>query len=82
MQSTRMVSATWDGSLSTCENELIANCTVGCAMEWARQFMQGVGHAQITIEIGEDNKCSMRLLEQGTGSFKRVKHIKVRFYLH
>ena len=27
-----------------------------------------------------DNKCSMRLLEQGTGSFKRAKHIKVRFF--
>ena len=24
--------------------------------------------------------CSMRLLEQGTGSFKRAKHIKVRFF--
>ena len=34
----------------------------------------------MTIQIGVDNKCSMRLLEQGTGSFKRVKHIKVRFF--
>ena len=39
-----------------------------------------MGHAQLTIEIGVDNKCSMRLLEQGTGSFKRAKHIKVRFF--
>ena len=52
----------------------------GCAVEWAREFMQELGHAQLTIEIGVDNKFSMRLLEQGTGSFKRYKHIKVRFF--
>jgi hypothetical protein len=34
----------------------------------------------MTIEIGVDNKCSMYLLEQGTGSFKRAKHIKVRYF--
>ena len=34
----------------------------------------------MTIPIGVDNKCSMRLLEQGTGPFKRAKHIKVRFF--
>ena len=65
-------------ALSTCESELIATCTFGCAVEWARQFVQELGYAQGTIEIGVDNKCSMRLLEQGTGSFKRAKHIKVR----
>ena len=48
-------------------------------MEWARQFIQELGYAQLTIEIGIDNKCSLRLKEQGTGSFKRAKRIKVRF---
>ena len=67
-------------ALSTCESELIATSTVGCAVEWARQFIQELGYAQATIPIGVDNKCSMRLLEQGTGSFKRAKHIKVRFF--
>ena len=57
-----------------------ATTTVGCAIEWARQFVQALGYAQSIIEIGVDNKCSMRLLEQGTGSFKRAKHIKVRFF--
>ena len=33
-----------------------------------------------TIEIGVDNKYSMRLLEHGTGSFKRAKHINVRIF--
>ena len=67
-------------ALSTCESELIATSTVGCAVEWARQFIQELDYAQATIPIGVDNKCSMRLLEQGTGSFKRAKHIKVRFF--
>ena len=67
-------------ALSTCESELIATCTVGCAVAWSRQFLQELSFAQLTIPIGVDNKCSMRLLEQGTGSFKRAKHIKVRFF--
>ena len=67
-------------ALSTCESELIATSAIGCAIEWAGQFIQELGYAQKVIEIGVDNKCSMRLLEQGTGSFKRVKHIKVPFF--
>ncbi len=67
-------------ALSTCESELIATSTIGCGVEWGRQFLQELGHVQLTIEIGVDNKCSMHLLEQGTGSFKRAKHIKVRYF--
>ena len=67
-------------ALSTCESELIATSTVGCGVAWSRQFVQELGFAQLTIEIGVDNKCSVRLLEQGTGSFKRAKHIKVRYF--
>ena len=67
-------------ALSTCESELIATSTVGCGMEWARQFVQELGFTQLPIEIGVDNKCAMHLLVQGTGSFKRAKHIKVRFF--
>ena len=67
-------------ALSTCESELIATSTIGGGIEWSRQFLQELGHNQLTIVIGVDNKCSMHLLEQGTGSFKRAKHIKVRFF--
>ena len=68
-------------ALSTCECELIAISTIGCGVEWTRQFLQELGQVQLTIEIGVDNKCSMHLLEQGTGSFKRAtKHIKVRYF--
>ena len=61
-------------------SELIATCTVGCDVAWSRQFLQELSFAQLTIQIGVDNKCSMRLLEQGARSFKRAKHIKVRFF--
>ena len=27
-------------ALSTCESELIATCTIGCAVAWANQFIQ------------------------------------------
>ena len=69
-------------ALSNCESELIATSTIGCGVEWDRQFLQELGHVQLTIEIGGggDNKSSMHLLEQGTGSFKRAKHIKVRYF--
>ena len=67
-------------ALSTCEAELIATCTIGCGVVWSMQILQELHFDQLTIEIGVDNKCSMRLLEQGTGSFKRAKHIKVRFF--
>ena len=67
-------------ALSTCESELIATSTIGCGVELSRQFIQELGHVQLTIEIGVDNKWSMHLLELGTGSFKRAKHIKVRYF--
>ena len=67
-------------ALSTCESELIAASTIGCSVEWGKQFVQELGFNQLTIELGVDNKCSMHLMAQGTGSFKRAKHIKVRFF--
>ena len=67
-------------ALSTCESELIATSTIGQGVAWANQFLQELGQAQSTIIIGVDNKCSMHLLAQGTGSFKRAKHIKVRYF--
>ena len=67
-------------TLSTCEAELIAACTIGFCLSWSMQILHELHFDQLTIEIGVDNKCSMRLLEQSTGSFKRGKHIKVRFF--
>ena len=67
-------------ALSSCESELIATSTVGGGVAWSLQLLQEMSITQLTIEIGVDNICSMYLLEQGTGSFKRAKHIKVRYF--
>jgi hypothetical protein len=65
---------------STCESELIAVNKVGDYVEWSIQFLEELGYPQETVTIQQDNKCSMEILRAGTGSFKRAKHIKVRFF--
>jgi hypothetical protein len=65
---------------SSCEAELIAVNKVGDYVEWAVQLMEELGFNQKTVVIEQDNKCSMEMLRQGTGSFKRAKHIKVRYF--
>jgi hypothetical protein len=59
---------------------LIAVNKVGDYVEWAIQFLEELGYPQETVTIQQDNKCSMEILRAGTGSFKRAKHIKVRFF--
>jgi hypothetical protein len=66
--------------LSACEAELVASCRVGTFVEWAKQFMEELGFEQGTIIMYHDSTCAMAMLAQGTGSFKRAKHIKVRYF--
>jgi hypothetical protein len=66
--------------LSACEAELVASCAVGTFVEWTKQFVEELGYQQGTIRVFHDSTCAMAMLEQGTGSFKRAKHIKVRFF--
>ena len=42
--------------------------------------MEELGFPQSTVTIYQDSTCSIAMLKQGTGSFKRAKHIKVRFF--
>jgi hypothetical protein len=65
---------------SSCEAELIAVNTVGDHVEWAIQLMEELGYPQQAVPIEQDNTCALELMKQGTGSFKRSKHIKVRFF--
>jgi hypothetical protein len=65
---------------SSCEAELIAVNHVGDYVEWGVQLMGELGYPQRSVTIEQDNTCSMAILKQGTGSFKRAKHIKVRFF--
>ena len=50
-------------ALSTHESDLNTTSIIGCGVEWGTQFLQELGPAQLTIEIGVDNKCAMHLLE-------------------
>jgi len=65
---------------SSCEAELIAVNKVGDHVEWAIQLMEELGYPQGPVTIEQDNTCAMEIARQGTGSFKRAKHIKVRFF--
>jgi hypothetical protein len=66
---------------SSCEAELIAVNKVGDYVEWAIQLMEELGYPQDgPVVIDQDNKCTMDILRMGTGSFKRAKHIKVRYF--
>jgi hypothetical protein len=65
---------------SACEAELIAQNKVGDLVEWARELLDELGYAQGKVPMLVDSTCAMQMVQQGTGSFKRAKHIKVRFF--
>jgi hypothetical protein len=62
------------------EAEQIAQNRVGDYVEWAREMLIEFGYPQETVPMYVDSQCAMQMLQQGTGSFKRAKHIKVRFF--
>jgi hypothetical protein len=65
---------------STGEAELIAHNKVGDLIEWAREILEELGYPQDKVPMLVDSTCAMQMLKQGTGSFKRAKHIKVRYF--
>jgi len=62
------------------EAELIAENKVGDLVEWCREILEELGYSQECIPMYVDSTCAMQMIKQGTGSFKRAKHIKVRFF--
>jgi hypothetical protein len=62
------------------EAELIAQNKVGDLVEWARELLEELGFVQDTVPMSVDSTCAMQMVKQGTGSFKRAKHIKVRYF--
>ena len=62
------------------EAELVAVNTVGNHADWAIQLMEELGFEQKGIVIYQDSECSLKMLKKGTGSLKRAKHIKVRWF--
>jgi len=61
------------------EAELIAQNKVGDLVEWAREMLNELGYLQKKVPILVST-CAMQMVKQGTGSFKRAKHIKVRYF--
>ena len=53
---------------------------MGDYVEWAREMLLEFGYPQETVPMYVDSQCAMQMLQQGTGSFKRAKHIKVQFF--
>jgi hypothetical protein len=48
-------------------------------VEWAREMLNELGYLQKKVPILVST-CAMQMVKQGTGSFKRAKHIKVRYF--
>jgi hypothetical protein len=67
-------------SKSVGEAELIAENKIGDYVEWSRELLEELGYPQDCAPMYMDSTCAMQMLNQGTGSFKRAKHIKVRFF--
>jgi hypothetical protein len=66
---------------SSCEAEIIAADTVGNYFVWLDEFMKELKIPTISpAHFLQDNKSTIHLLLQGKGTFKRTKHIKVRFF--
>jgi hypothetical protein len=62
------------------EAELIAKNKVGDHIVWGCEMLDELGYPQGCVPMYVDSTCAMQMMKQGTGSFKRAKHIKVRFF--
>jgi hypothetical protein len=66
---------------SSCEAELIAQSTIGEYVVWLTDLLTELGfQSQEPAILYQDNISAMRLASQGTGTFKRSKHINVRYF--
>ena len=66
---------------SSTESELICMNTVADSGEWLRIFLDEMGlwnHQPVRMK--QDNKSTIIIANQGTGTFKRTKHIRVRYF--
>jgi hypothetical protein len=62
------------------EAELIAQNKGGDFIEWARELLEVLGYPKKKVPTLVNSTCAVQMIKQGTGSFKRAKHIKVRFF--
>jgi hypothetical protein len=68
-------------SKSSCEAELISANTIADYVVWLKDLMLCLElDTGIPAEFQQDNKATIRISAQGKGTFKRTKHIKVRYF--
>ena len=66
---------------SSCEAELICANTAAEYMVWLIDMKEEVGYPSTRPAVFyQDNMSTMQIAAQGKGTFKRAKHIKVRFF--
>jgi hypothetical protein len=65
---------------SSYEAEIIAASTVGDSFVWLSDFMIEIDLVVEGSVMYQDNKSAIMSMEKGGGSFKRTKHIKIRYF--
>jgi hypothetical protein len=67
------------GTLSSTESEIMATTEITTYIIWARSVLDFLGYPQTQpTDVLQDNEASIVMNEQGSGSFKRAKHIMAR----
>jgi KUP system potassium uptake protein len=65
---------------STFETEIVAQSTVGDLVIWVRYMLEQMGYTNVCSTFLQDNKSAIVAGNRGSGSFKRTKHIHVRYF--
>jgi hypothetical protein len=66
---------------SSCEAELIAQSSVGEYVVWLKELMVELGYdSNKPALFFQDNKAAIIFAKRGSGTFKRTKHINVRYF--
>jgi hypothetical protein len=66
---------------SSCEAELIAASTVCDYVVWLQETLEILGFkGDKPATLYQDNKSAIQMAKKGSGTFKRAKHIKVRWF--
>ena len=66
-------------SKSSTESELIALADLSNETFWLKQFLENLNY-NVTIDIYEDNKSTIKLLNNGRSHDHRTKHIANKFF--
>ena len=65
---------------SSAEAELVCASTIVDYGVWLQQMLFQMGYGHRVITLLQDNTASIKFIEEGHGTWKRTKHIKVRYF--